>query len=103
MQNIAPNVVITTDDGTLGWHCMDRSSCPLCLRGSLPSATVASTGNKFQLPVPAKADAIWCAVNAAAGGDFDVGIYGHQSPVALTSASVSFDANMQKAAARSAW
>ena len=72
-------MVITTDDGTLGW-LYGSFIVSVVPAGQSAIGNGGFYGNKFQLPVPAKADAIWCAVNAAAGGDFDVGIYTDTNP-----------------------
>lgn len=93
-QGCVPNIIITFDDGTIGW-----------LDGSFVSSGNASTttvgngnifGNVFQLPFDCQVDAILAQVGSSTTTNFDIGFWSDPAgtPTAMPGGTVSYDAQL---------
>ncbi len=92
-QTALPNVILTFDDGTLGW--IDGTT--LYAVGDSASGNIGNTnivGNVFQVPFSCAIDAIVALVNPSAGGaDFSLVLYSTPLGTPAVVEAIAFDAN----------
>ena len=91
--NQVPNIIITFDDGTLGWL---ESTMPFSTV-DVVTATIGNgnvNGNVFRVPFPCKIDAIAAAVKPVSSGDYAIELYSNPLGTPTLVESVAFDGNI---------